>query len=350
MLGSINDIQFLKLHCRPSSHAFHPFQAIADAVNNAQSLEGVAPYHSHHLDQSGIVTLANALRQHTALQKFNWLHKVSPRVAPQHYFLDPVIQALPACPHLQTVSIATNWASADAVRNLLHSPPTATQFQLILTIEHWLVVADEIQRGRSNPKYLALAMVPCASSDEATEAAKVMAGAIRQDRNLERLQLRMENGFTDEAGVALAGALTVNKTLRKVVLANVLRSDHQVQNKATVGVQAYEAFSAMLRVNTSLTLQLPPFNTAGGDRRVLESHNQMCIEAHLNKAGRGELLSSSQKTRAAWVDALQKLNAIYVTQPYYSTPAFQVSCLFSLLRLNPAVCMLQPNDTSNSGL
>jgi hypothetical protein len=31
------------------------------------------------------------------------------------------------------------------------------------------------------------------------------------DRNLEYLYLRMEDGFTDEAGVTLAEALTVNK-------------------------------------------------------------------------------------------------------------------------------------------
>jgi hypothetical protein len=56
----------------------------------------------------------------------------------------------------------------------------------------------------------------------------------------------MENGFTDEAGVALAEALTVNKTLRMIPL-----------SEATLGIQACEAFNAVLRVNTSIVLNLP---------------------------------------------------------------------------------------------
>jgi hypothetical protein len=43
-----------------------------------------------------------------------------------------------------------------------------------------------------------------------------------------------------------------------------------VHAQATLGAQAYEAFSAMLRVNTSLNLKLPPFETAGADARLLE--------------------------------------------------------------------------------
>lgn len=47
-------------------------------------------------------------------------------------------------------------------------------------------------------------MVQIARS-EATEATKALASAIRLDRSLEHLTLMMENGFTDEAGVALSG-------------------------------------------------------------------------------------------------------------------------------------------------
>jgi hypothetical protein len=80
---------------------------------------------------------------------------------------------------------------------------------------------------------------------EATVAVKALASAIRLDQKLEFLEPRI--GFKDEAGVALAEALMVNKILREIDLRNC---------KATLGVQPYEAFSAMLRVNTSLVLLL----------------------------------------------------------------------------------------------
>jgi hypothetical protein len=117
---------------------------------------------------------------------------------------------------------------------------------------------------------------------ETTEAVKAVASAIRLDQNLEHITLRMESGFTDEAGMALVEALTANKTLRKIDLFTTVRPCHQVQNKATLGAQAYEAFSAMLRVNTSLVLKLPTFETAGADERLFESHPQMIIQMRLN--------------------------------------------------------------------
>jgi hypothetical protein len=256
--------------------------------------------------------------------------------------LDPVIRALPAYSHLRKVTIMTQYASADAVKNLLHSPKT---LHLVLHTEPVLAVAQEIQHGRNDIEVPILAILEGTSS-EATKAVKAIARAIRRDRIMKRLDLEVQNGFTDEAGVALAKALPVNKTLCEIKLTDNARISDQARNKATLGVQAYEAFSAMLRVNTSLlTFELPPLDTAGGDQRVRESHDQMCIEQRLNKAGRGELLSSSRTTREAWVDALQKLNVTSGDD----TPAFHASCLYSLLRLKPPAWMLPPSDTSNSG-
>jgi hypothetical protein len=75
----------------------------------------------------------------------------------------------------------------------------------------------------------------------------------------------MDDGFTDEAGVALAEALTVNKTLRMII----------TLSEGTLGNQTYEAFSAMLRVNTSIVLNhLPRFKTASADGRLRESRKQ----------------------------------------------------------------------------
>jgi hypothetical protein len=233
------------------------------------------------------------------------------------------------------------YASADAMKNLLQLQ-SATKLNLVLEIEQWLAVADDIQQGCCNVRVLHLTMLECPIS-EATEAMRKIANAIRFDSNLDYLKIEMENGFTDEAGVALAEALTVNTTLNQVDLIDnvVLRLDNHQCDKATLGAQSYEAFSAMLRVNTGLVLNLPIFDSAGCDERDFEHVKQMLIEQRLNEVGRGGLLASNQSTREEWVDALRELN---------ENPAdglFEVDCLYSLLRLHPDVCMLQHNDAIN---
>lgn len=90
----------------------------------------------------------------------------------------------------------------------------------------------------------------------------------------------------------------------------------------------------MLRVNTSLVLLLPSFESAGADERLRESHEQMLIEQRLNQVGRARLLASSNHmTKEEWVDALHDLCSLVVDD----SPAFQTRCLFSLLRLNASV-------------
>jgi hypothetical protein len=120
-------------------------------------------------------------------------------------------------------------------------------------------------------------MLPEMTRSEATEAVEAVASAIRLDRNLKHLTLEMEDGFTDEAGVVLAEALTVNKTLRKLNLSlnTVFFDDEAMTDADELGALAFEAFGAMLRVNTSLVLELPKFKTDGADAKLLESRNQM---------------------------------------------------------------------------
>jgi hypothetical protein len=337
-LGSIKGIQSLKLYCTLSgSRDFEPFQAVADAVNNAHTLRKLhINLRSETIprDPSGLTALANALRERTALEEF-WWADLCPRLeAAQITALDPVFRALLACPHLREVTIITKYASADAMKHLLQLPAD-TSLVLVLEQENWLAVADEIRRGRCNVRSLDL-HIPSVTISEATEAVKAVASAIQLDCNLEHLRLHTENGFTDEAGVALAKALTVNKTLRMVILSTVQPvHGRDVHNKATLGAKSYEAFSVMLRTNTNLNLELPPFENAGADEKLSESFLQLLIEQQLNQAGRGRLLASSQTTKEEWVDALHELNSCNVDFP----PAFQVSCLFSLLRLHPDTCM-----------
>jgi hypothetical protein len=157
----------------------------------------------------------------------------------------------------------------------------------------------------------------------------VIASAIRLDRNLEHLQLRVRNGFTDEAGVAMAEALTVNTTLRKV---NFSAFGH----RPTFGAQSYEAFAAMLRVNANLILDFPALITGFPDERLLNHYSQMRIEQLLNKVGRGRLLAANETTREEWADALHELSS----SNHFGlddSPELRVGCLYSLLLLKPDI-------------
>jgi hypothetical protein len=341
-IGRIRDIQILRFDVEPGSRDFHPFQAVADAVSSAHSLckivIGISGDNSPR-DPSGLTALAYALREHTALQQIRLLDWWSYNVrAAQGTAIDPVLRALrgSASPNARTVFITTICASASAMKKLLQLGP-ATDLHLVVNTELWLAVADGIRQGRCNVKHLCLDKIHSSSSKD-TEAIKAIASAIRLDRNLEHLTLIAMNDFADdeadEAGVvALAEALTVNKTLRMLTL-----------SESTLSAQAYDAFSAMLRVNTNLVLRIPPVETAGGggggadeETRLVNARKQMAIEQRLNNVGRGKLLSSSQTPRKEWVDALNNLNS---DSSVNEIPEFNVSCLFSLLRLNPSVCLL----------
>jgi hypothetical protein len=94
----------------------------------------------------------------------------------------------------------------------------------------------------------------------------------------------------------LAEALTVHKTLRKIMLSlDPEYPGHQVQAGDNLSAHTYDAVCAMLRVDTNLVLALPLF-TSGGER-LSDSRNRMRIEHVLNLVGRGRLISSSQTTR-----------------------------------------------------
>jgi hypothetical protein len=344
-LGSIKGIQNLSLDCAQSSRSFHPFQAVAQALNKAHSLCVLVlrlDDATFLRDSSGLAALANALREHTGLQTFSWVDWCPLLEGAQSTAFDSMLQVFSDCPHLRWFHIHTKCASADAIRNLLQLP-TDTGLSLKLTPDYWLVVADEIRQGRCLIKKLSLDMFLCSNS-EASEAVKAVASAIREDHHLESLVLEMVDGFTDEVGVALAEALTINKTLRQVDLDDDSVARDPVHTRASLGAQAYEAFGAMLRINSSIELDLPTFDADVGDEREIEYFNQILIEQRLNEVGRGRLLASSQTPREEWVNALQELNAPN------DDDLFEIGCLYSLLRLNPSVCMLELNDITNSGL
>jgi hypothetical protein len=176
-LGTIRDIHRMKFRCKPGSRDFRPFHAIADAVNSSHTLRVLSICLSGATfprDPLGLTALTNALREHTALQDFTWIDLRSLPEAAQSTIFDSLPRALSACPHLQQVTISTEFASADAIRNLLVQLPTDTKLMLVLPSNQWSAVADDIRNGRCNIKHLALLMVQ-SSSYEATEAVKAVA-------------------------------------------------------------------------------------------------------------------------------------------------------------------------------
>jgi hypothetical protein len=106
----------------------------------------------------------------------------------------------------------------------------------------------------------------------------------------------------------------------------------------------------MLRVNTRIILNLPPFDSAnGGNESLREPHDQLRIEQRLNYVGCGKLLSLSEPPRqqegsGCCVEALHELDDS--SYDVVESATFQVSCLYSLLRLDPGVCV---NDSTTSG-
>jgi hypothetical protein len=205
-IGRIKDIQILHFFCKAGFLDFHPFHALADAVNNAQSLRCLLVElegENFSEDSSGLTVLANALREQTALQEvrwFDWFYTLE--AAPQDLSPDCVIWALIACPHLEMVTITTTSASADAMKTF-----TAEEDNLRSSTEHRTLVGG----GRRDSTGSLQCQRPLSSyvpqhdsSSESTEAVKAIASAIWFDRHLECLVLEMAYGFTDEAGVALA--------------------------------------------------------------------------------------------------------------------------------------------------
>jgi hypothetical protein len=301
-LGGIKGIQRLTLACVAGSLDFHPFQGFADAVENAQSLRSVffeingfrCP-----IDSAGIMALAGALRKkHAALEKWCWVEaQLEPQDATSGA-LDPVLEALSSltCPNLRMVSICTQSASANAISNLLcqlHLGPDPDQWLLLsmMGTDECLAVAEAIRLGLCNVQRLHLSFNP-------------------------------KHGATaTRVGVALANALTHNSTLRFFTFGGL-----------ALRFPVYEAFSAMLRINTSVVVKVNS-SVNGDDQRLVDSHNQMCIEQRLNQVGRGNLLSPSQ-TKTMWMDALDKLNLI--SRKAGDTIELHVSCLYSLLCMNPS--------------
>jgi hypothetical protein len=318
-----------------------PVQAVADAVSSARLLrklqigEGVILFGS----RAGFLALCNTIASSClVLEQVEWEGKL--RSTWDHEenrtanCLDPLFLALAACPRLKKVRIwtdAVNFVTAQAVGELLRSPVLE---YLDLKTTEWEAVAEQVGRQDSSclVKTLKLSTLRCPAS-----GLEAMARAVGRNcnRHLQSLTLRVGTGFTDTVGVALAQALQVNTTLQQVVLID--QWEYGMRTTDHMNISSYQAFRKMSRVNTSVVLTVPALETRGvgfvaRDMDTVRPHyDRMRIEMRLNAVGRGGLLVGSQTSRAAWVNALDELNA-------RNENDLQVDCLYTLLKLNPAIC------------
>jgi hypothetical protein len=133
-LGRIKGIHRLNLFCRTGSRDFYRFH---EAVNNACSLRKLEICHhgeSFPRDASGLSALADALREHTGLLEFSFIDWRSLLEVAQSTALDRVLWALPGCSHLRKLTMIN-----------LPQAHSATDLRLLLYLEQWLAVADEIR-------------------------------------------------------------------------------------------------------------------------------------------------------------------------------------------------------------
>jgi hypothetical protein len=204
-------------------------------------------------------------------------------------------------------------------------------------VDSWLVIADEIRNGFFRPETLVLVRTTASSAFETAEAIQVILGAIECNSSLRKLSLYSTTGFSDEMGVALAKALTVNTTMVWIDLQNTYTTSnsayHPSQPPNTLGAEAYKEFIAMLKINMNVRLKLPNLKSdADSETRVQQS--LMRIESNLNEAYCGSLVTSNQTTREEWVNALQRLNDSCKNDG----ASFHLSCVYSMLQRNPSLC------------
>jgi hypothetical protein len=238
--------------------------------------------------------------------------------------LDRLFSAVSASPIHALLVDEGSFISDNAVRTLVRSP-ALENLSIGVRAELWVVIANEIQQGYCRFKQLFLyedLFGNRSTAQASTDAFLAMASVIRYNGILERLKLMAADGVADEAGVA--SALEVNTTLRQVGVG---------AQRVPFGVNAYDAFSKMLRANTNLQLTVPCLSSDASP--TLQKHyKELCIEIRLNEVGRGRLLESTQTPREAWFNAMDELN----NESRDETCGIQLDCLYSLLQLNPEIC------------
>jgi hypothetical protein len=334
--SSIRGLTELVVAWQHGSLHFHPLQAIADAVDSAALLEGLGLVTGNGLesmDPNDEAALAQSLRRHAMLCVFGW------KVVRQSTTRIPLlIEAAAAGTSLLGITLANQNINDDDIRNLVNSSSLRI-LKFEGAVDSWLVVANEIQNGRFRLQKLVLTRTRVSSTLATSDAIDAIIEAIEQDSSLEHLTLRSTTGFTDEMGVALAKALTVNTTLRGISVVDEydlfdnLEPEHP---RSAFGAKAFKALASMLKTNTKVEIDLPQPRSEDTDKGTRTHFFQYVIEYMLNKAGRGTLLSSNLTTRRDWINALDDMNVRASDNECVSE--FHLSCVYSMLQLNPNMC------------
>jgi len=311
---------------------FHPLQVIAESVDSASSLEElfIASFGSDPADPIGEVTLAQSLRHHGTLKDLNlWARTQTTTRIPL------IIEAAVSSSSVRRVVCMNQTLSPQDIRSLVRSP-SLKELKLEGSVDSWLVVAEEIRNGRFHLEELALTRTLISCTLATTEALKAMIAALGCDSSLRKLVLGSTTGFTDQMGVALAKALTVNTTLREIHLSSAYKTVDGLESERPLDhldVASYKAFALMAKTNTAITMGLPLLKSDASDETRMQ-RDRLHIEGFMNEAGRGRLVTSSTTTRTEWVNALDILNDSTAEE---DGPEFHLSCLYSMLQLNPSI-------------
>lgn len=262
------------------------------------------------------------------LREFTWHGELKGHSHNDVPTLDPLLFSLTSWPNLRKARIKLNCNKIkdESILRLLLRSKSLKELTLDgLTSSQWMLIMDEITQGQHS---LAMLDLSLASSKGSNECALAAANVIQHDSVLQSLTLRVSSGFSNDAGVAFAHALTVNTTLQELDLME--GSDAHVKDR--FGSESYQAMAEMLKVNTDHQLIVPMSSSPISEANVVSDYTEMVLEMELNRIGRGRL--SPAASRAEWVQGL--LDCKNVESSF--APNLDISCMFALLRLNPSVC------------
>jgi len=344
--GSIRGLKKIGVAWRNGSHDFHPLQAVARAVDSSMTLQAlsITSFGNNPSDPAGEILLVQSLQQHGTLEVFYW-GGVPTQTRTRYPLLTAVDATLATSIH--TVGVSNVNLTAGDIQSLVRSPRLKL-LELKGRVDSWLVIADEIRNGRIQLEELVLVRTMVSSASETAEAIESITSAIEYDSSLRSLILRSPTGFTDEMGVALAMALTVNTSLNRIQLQDgYKRSDGRqpLHPPQSLGAETYKAFATLSKTRAGkITLGLPsPRSDANDETR--KQWDLLRIEDSLNRAGVGKLVASNQPTWEEWIHALDALNGNNEDEDSHK---FLLSCLYSMLQLNPSIC--QGDTTASDSL
>lgn len=200
----------------------------------------------------------------------------------------------------------TNWEGS-SLTALCRSPSLR-----VLTLRDMAEVRDQHVELMADSLRLndTLRELTVCSSHLGERAGEAMGQVLQVNRHLQKLEIQLHSG---EHAIPITDVLQANSSLKRLDL----------YFNGSISPRIREAFTEMLRRNYVL-LDLNGSVWRG------QSNSEIDFYLRLNRAGRGDLLTE-HATRARWVDTM-------ISQKD------DLSIVFSLLSMNPSVCMPDSDD------